>query len=285
MTLQLRLCQAMIETHPGDAARFLERVSPEDATAALEQLPPDNAARVLERMEISHAAACLECWPVEGLSRIVSVLPVDVLAGVAGRTATGIGQRLLAVAPPELAKAARGRALHPENSAGALMNPDVFALPHDINAGEARLQLRRHADHISYYVYVVDRERKLVGVINLRQLMQAAAKQPLTSLMRGRAVTLSVHAGRKAILKHPGWRALHSLPVVDGKGVLRGVLRYETLRRIEEQSGAARGTDPVVVGLALMELYWSTATGMVQGVAGLARSVAARRLKEVRDGT
>jgi magnesium transporter len=281
----MRLCRALIESHPGDAARLLEGLPATDAATVLEQLRPEEAARALRLMELSRAAACLEHWSDSELSRIVASLPGDFLAGVVGRAGAEIGQRLLAAAPPGVAELARRRVLHAEHSAGALMNRGVVALPHDISAGEARRRLRRDAGRISYYIYLVDREQRLLGVVTLRQLMQATAKQPVASLIGGRVASLSVHAGVKAILGHPGWRAFHALPVVDGKGILLGVLPYETLRGLEEQGGGAQGPGPLVVGLALMELYWTGATGMVQGIAEIARTVAARSIKEADDGS
>jgi magnesium transporter len=281
----LRLCRALIESHPGEAARILESLSAADAAGALEQLRPEEAARTLKLMERSRAAACLERWSASDLPRIVAALPAEVLAGVVGRADAGSGQRLLTLASPDVAESARRQVLHAEHSAGALMNPRVTALPQDINAGEARLGLRRQAERISYYVYVVDREQRLVGVVTLRQLMQAAAKQPLVSLLGGRVASLSAHAGVKAILDHPGWRAFHALPVVDGKGALLGVLTYETLRALEQQGGGSRGPSPLAVGFALMELYWSAATGMVEGIAGMARTVAEREVRGVDHGS
>ena len=285
MAVSLQLCRALIETHPEDAARLLERLSPQDVAATLEQLRPEEASRALECMELSHASACLGRWTDAELPRIVAALPVEMLAGVSGREGTGIGQRLLSLAPPDIAASARRLVLHTEHSAGAMMDPRVAALPHDINAGEARLRLRQQVDRISYYIYAVDRKQRLVGVVDLRQLMRAAARQPLASLMAGRVESLSVHAGLETILRHPGWRAFHALPVVDGKGVLRGVLRHATLRQLEDQGAADRGPGPFVVGLALMELCWSAATGMLQGIAGMARRATTNAMQEVRDGS
>ena len=98
--------------------------------------------------------------------------------------------------------------------------------------------------------------------------------------MRSSEASLSVHTGSRAIRSHPGWRRFHALPVVDGRGKLRGVLRYETLRQIEAQFAADRGPGSLAVALGLMEVYWTAALGAIQGAAGLARSLATGNLKE-----
>ena len=118
---------------------------------------------------------------------------------------------------------------HPEGTAGALMDPGVPALPGDISVIEARSLLKASSSRAMYYVYVVDRDNCLIGVLNLRQLMLTSSKQSLESLMRRPVSSLQSGADRTAILGHPGWRDLHALPVVDKGGRFLGVLRHETV--------------------------------------------------------
>ena len=82
------------------------------------------------------------------------------------------------------------------------MDPEVFALPDDIDAGEARRPLRRRGELLSHYVYIVDREGRLVGAVSLRQVLLAGAKQSLLSLSPGRVESLSIRSGTRSILEN-----------------------------------------------------------------------------------
>jgi magnesium transporter len=103
--------------------------------------------------------------------------------------------------------------------------------------------LRRSSQHALYYVYVVDREGRLIGVVNLRQLLLTSSKQSLQTLMRRPVYSLPPGADHAGIVAHPGWRELHALPVVDGSGRFLGVLRHETVRRLEEDRIADKPYD------------------------------------------
>ena len=148
------------------------------------------------------------------------------------------------------------------------MDARVLTLPDDITAGQALARLRRSSRHAHHYLYVVDREERLVGVLNLRELMVTPPRQSLAGLMSRQVAQLPASADRAAILAHPGWREVHALPVVDGAGRFLGVVRHETVRLLEQESVSPRGSRQVgTVGLALADLCW---VGMAKILVGLA---------------
>jgi len=161
---------------------------------------------------------------------------------------------------------------YPEGTAGALMDPRALALPQDIPVGEALARVRHAARDVLYYLYVVDRAQVLVGVLNLRELMLAPRKAEVASVMRPHVARLSARADRASILAHPGWREFHALPVVDDAGLFLGVIRYETVRRLEEDRGSAgQSANALTTVLTLGELCWR---GMSLVLADLASGVA-----------
>ncbi len=80
-----------------------------------------------------------------------------------------------------------------------------------------------------------------------------------------------------AVRTHPGWRSFHALPVTDEEGRLVGAIRYQTLRRLEQEIDAARGEQITTqtVG-ALGELFHLGVAGMIEGVASAAAPRGAR---------
>jgi magnesium transporter len=259
------------QEHPPDAALILERLSPDEAAAYFEQMPPRLAAAVLQKMVSSTAAECIARLSPQRFAQIVSVLPLDGTAALLRRLTPEQQEHLLKQAPPNIAPLLARLLGYPKNCAGALMDPLVLALPEDITVSEASARVRRAPRHALYYLYVIDRDQKLVGVLNLRELMLAAPRDSLAAVMHREVASLTALSDRVAITDHPFWRDVHALPVVDDHGVFLGVLRYETLRRIEDAtkspSPAAGALDAV---LTFGELCW---VGLARVLTDLTMSV------------
>ena len=147
------------------------------------------------------------------------------------------------------------------------MDPRALALPDDLAISEALKRVRRSPQNVLYYMYVVDRDQRLVGVLNLRELMLASPKTTLSSAMQPNVARLPALADLMAIVAHPGWRDFHALPVVDAGDTFIGVIRYETLRRLEDETGAPPYNQAVATVLSLGELCWIGFAGMLAGLA------------------
>jgi magnesium transporter len=249
-----RLALALLSAHPADAARLLEPLPADEVAAVLEEAEPRLAGAVLERMAAASAAECLTCLSPARAASQLAALRLDLAAALLRRLEPAARERVLAGAPDETADALRRLIAYPPDTAGALMDPRILVLPPDVAAGDALARLRRASRHLLDHLYVADREHALQGVVGLHELLRAPRRAPLATLMRPRVARLSAEADRTVIVAHPGWREFHALPVVDGAGRLVGVMRYETLRRLEEETaGSAPTQRALAAALALGE--------------------------------
>ncbi|MGE0679502.1 MAG: CBS domain-containing protein [Candidatus Binatia bacterium] len=283
METEQLFAQAFLAAHPEDAAPLLERLSSQEAAALLEDTPPQVAAALLRRMAPFSGAECLTNITPEPLGPILSALPLDVAAGLLRRLDRSVQERLLAQAAPEVAGPLHLLLQYPAGSAGALMDPRALALPEDITVSEASERIRQTPQHVLYYLYVVNREHGLVGVLNLRELMLASPTARLTEVMRGYVARISARADRTTIVAHSAWRDVHALPVVDDVGVFLGTLRYETLRHLENESTTNRQTqNAVATFLTVGELYLTGLSRMLAGLVSALTPPAARQKIERR---
>jgi len=222
-----------LEHHPDESARLLESLAPDSAAALLSLSAPGLAADVLRRVVPSFGVACLAQLPRERAPSVIEALPLAAAAGLLRRSDEQTRLTLLAdLTEPTRAALARLLA-YPEDSAGGRMDPRVFTLPEDILVAEAAVRLRAHPEYAMYYLYVVDREQRLTGVLNYRDLLLANDDATLKSVMRSQVVRLRATASGQALLAEPAWRVYLALPVVDEGGVLIGVVRFESLREVE----------------------------------------------------
>ena len=277
-----RLSEAYCTRHPGEAARLLERLSAEEATEALSALDAAAAAAVLGHCAPDSAVAILAALPVAHAGATTAQFDVAVAAQLLRLLAERTREAIIAAVPPQPAQALLRVLRFPEGTAGAMADPFVPAVPNDLSVGEALTHLRSIPRvRLHYYIYVIDRKQQLVGVLDLRDLLCAAPEEPVAMLMQTDVLRVSVWADRAAILAHPGWRQVHTLPVVATGDRYVGVLRHDTLRRLTAAS--ERGGDlggALALGLTLAEVYWAGMSRLFSSQGGAPGPTMDKRLSE-----
>jgi len=263
-----RLCQTFLEDHPYEAGLVLEKFAPARVAELFREVPESLAGGVLERMTSSSGAACLLEFPADHATKLIDTLSLDTAARLLRCLTTEERARLLAAVSEPRSMPLQRLLSYPLGSAGALMDPQVLALPEAFLVGEALERVERSPQHSLYYLYVVDADQKLAGVLNLRELMLAPRQERLAAVMRSPVAKLSAEATLPAVLLHPVWREFHALPVTDDGGIFLGAIRYKTLKRLEQESSRKQaGNDSMAAVLSLGELCWIGFGGMLAGLA------------------
>ena len=263
MTADEQLALAFIAAHPEDAARLLERADPADAAAILASVPAPVGAEVYRVLAPSPAAACAAALSDEAFAAIVEALPLDAAgAAVRGMEPSRRGD-VLARLGTERREQLSALLAYPENTAGAVADPLVLALPEDITVADAQRQLRGSRQHLFYYLYVVGRDRTLIGALAMPELMAARPTATLAAVIKRDLVRLDAHAELATVAVHPAWLDVDALPVVDSAGRLIGAIRHRTIRRMSRES--VRPVMATLVGLS--ELYWAGLSGILASFA------------------
>ncbi len=254
MQLEQELAERVLAAHPREAAQLAERLDVDAVAGLLGSAEAKAAAGMLAQMAPHAAGRALAGVPAERATAIVSELPVDLAALFLRAIPAETRAPLLGALGVRRARALEALLGFSEDTAGALMDPEVLALPEDLTAEEAIARVREAAHAARYNLYVVDREQHLVGVINLRELLLAPLKATIASFMTRQVRRLPANADRVAVVSHPAWREVHSLPVVDRNGVYLGAIRYRVFRQLEDAM-QQRSSDPSQTARALGDLF------------------------------
>ena len=265
------LSYAFLEAHPADAARVLERLAATEAGALLQSAPLRLAAPVLRHMLPLSGARCLESLDdndVAGLLR-----GAGPQASVALLRYLGAERRtkLLAQLPTALTLAYELLLGYPEDTVGAWMDPRTLALPSDMNVGESLERVRRADEALIAAPFVIDRNQRLLGYVELADLLRAGASATLARLVRPSPHRLPAQTLLNGLLEHPGWREASTLPVVERGDKLVGAFTHAALQRalaIEEQSVSV--PNPAIDTLAgIAGAYWFGVSALIEAVVGM----------------
>lgn len=278
MEIVSTLAEALVQAHPAEAAAVLEDLEPKASASLLAGAAPENVAGILEHISPFAASEIVMALGPDRAARPLRGLGADLAAALLRRIPSDRRESLLHALDDEVQRPIRLLLRYPDATAGSRMDPDVMALPQDLRCDTALSRLRRAPERVIYNLYVLDRGRLLVGVLNLRELLLARPDAPLNSVMNSDVQSLRADSDLHRILNHPGWREVHSLPVVDEAGRFLGALRYRSLRRIEEE---LRGLNSAAAGPATAEalgdLFWTGVAGLIEAVSGSSRESAGIR--------
>lgn len=257
-----------IEIYPADAARVLERADSGVVANTLSGLPAPAGAAVLQSMLPDAAAQTLAQLPAEAAAGLVSHLPVELAAPLLLRL--GKAERAaLTKALPGRASARLSMVLRfPPKSVGSLIDTDVVTVRPETSIGEAIELARRIPEALRQFLYVLDEDQRLAGVVDVRDCLLRDAARPMREIQRTGPIALRARSGLRQASLIEGWERLNVLPVTDRKGVFLGVVRRAALlRAIAEGGGPAPKDDLGELAFDLAELYWRTASFFLVGPA------------------
>ncbi|HID93251.1 MAG TPA: magnesium transporter, partial [bacterium (Candidatus Stahlbacteria)] len=137
-----------------------------------------------------------------------------------------------------------------ETSAGGIMGTDFIGLAEDLTAEEALKKVRGISldPNTPYYIYVVDKDQRLLGVLPFRRLVFAPPSEKLANIMNRDVISVNLRDDQEEVAKLVSKYDLLSVPVVDEERHLKGVItaddvmdiiRDEATEDIMRMSGAA----------------------------------------------
>lgn len=197
----------------------------------LSRLPPGLAADTLESLPAARQLQVFEELPEPQALRLLALLAPDVAADLVGRLATELARAYLNRLPRQAAERIIELLRYPEDSVGGIMTNDIVWAPAGLTAGQARDQLRdrlKEPDFV-YFVYVVDNpdDRRLLGVISLRDLLVAEDNLPLAEAMNPYVLTLGPLDNPRVAAYRLLEAQLAAMPVIGQHGRLLGTVTVD----------------------------------------------------------
>jgi magnesium transporter len=227
----LPLVQGFFERDIAGATNHLENMEENDAAASLRALPLPMAVSVVKRLQVQFAAALLKDADADYFIAIASSLDPQFFAMIFMHLPEDSRKRLTDNLPDSLKSQIREALTYPEDSIGRIMSTDFLSFNEDVLVGEAIEKIRFLAKtrFPASYVYVVNKEKVLVGVVNMRDLMLAPIDAPIETVVRKEVFALHSFMDREEAANEFSKRRYFAAPVVDSQNRILGIIKAEQL--------------------------------------------------------
>src|SRR5687768_1788412 len=225
------LLNLLQKQHPADLAQVFAELNEKDCHAVFNVLVERNgklAAEALSELGPEKGSVLLADRPADDIARLLQEIPSDDAAALIDYLPEDVSSVVLDLIRPKPGGGVSELLDYPEKTAGRLMNPNVFALPEDLTAGEAITAIQTARDvEMVFYLYVVDQRRHLVGVTSLRRLLLVAPSTPLKRIMTTELYSARVDTDQEEVARHVASYNLLAIPVVDPENKLVGVITVD----------------------------------------------------------
>lgn len=229
-------------THPSDMAEVLSALPRATALALLEKLDAETAAslfgyfseelqkELFHAMDVRRAAALLEHMPADERADFYVLLDAETQ------------QKLLSSLPANIREDLLRLASFPEESTGSVTTSEYLSVLPETRVCAALKTVRAAArdSETVYIVYVLDRERHLLGTVSLRELLLADDSASMESIMRRHPVFVRASWPRARSTEMIRRYDLLALPVMDDDNRMMGIITVDDAMDIEKEQDASQ---------------------------------------------
>ncbi len=209
---RLILTHILFENDIEKTAEVLAEIAPEDAAELIEKIPVDMAAEIFQQTPSDDAARILEIIPETSKNIILASMETKPTEEV---------MELLD---------------HEEETAGRIMSPNFYALNENTNVSDAITAMQLEGDvESAFYLYVVDDQTHLSGVVSLKQLLFSRPNTPLKKIMTQDVICVQTSADQEEVARIVADYNLVAIPVVDDQNKLVGVITVDDIIDVIDQ--------------------------------------------------
>lgn len=221
---------------PAEWADLVPQLDAEEVTVLLHWLPDSEIPELLEELSPTDAAAILRRLTRRDAAALLGEMDPDDAADVVERIPAGEVDEILVQMRPEEASEIRDLSVYPPDSAGGIMTPAYVAVNPTARASDAITAIRSLVETAETvdYVYVVDDERRLLGVLSLYRLILSPGTTRVANLMAPTTVRVRADADREVAARLLTDRNLLAIPVVDDDDHLLGIITQDDVADVLE---------------------------------------------------
>lgn len=227
----LPLREKLNEDNPADVAEFLEELVPDKQLFLFRLLSRDMAAEAFSHLDSDAQEHIVHFITDQEVRQIVDDMYLDDTVDFLEEAPAALVEKVLRNTDRETRALINRFLRYPENSAGSLMTVEFVHLYENMTAGKAMQIIRRIGldKETIYTCYVIDEQKRLVGVVPLRTLLLAEEDSKVSELMEEDVIFVTTQDDQEEAAALFRKYSFMSLPVVDGIQRLVGIITVDDI--------------------------------------------------------
>ena len=217
------------ESNESDVAECLDELSKEDLAIVFRLLKKDEAVDIFSYMSSDTQEKLIETLSDQEVATIVSKLYIDDAADLIDELPANLVSKVLQNASPTKRKAINEILKYPEDSAGSIMTVEYVDIKSGLTVKECFDRIRRIGlnKETVYTLYVVDADRRLIGVTTVKELLMRDYDTCINDFMEDNVITVTTNEDKEEVAKMFDKYDFLALPVVDNENRLVGIVTVD----------------------------------------------------------
>ncbi len=216
----------------GELAQQWLDLTDEERLASLRSLGREDADELFLRLSTFHQLELLlHMPPAERRTWLRLLAPDDAADLIQAAEGREPREQLLDLLDEAGRREVSALMAYKQDRAGGLMNPRFARVRPEMTADEAIAYLRLQASGVEtiYYVYVLDQEQRLLGVLSFRDLFNCPKEQPIQTIMRGGYLSVTDDTDQEAVAAMFADSNLLAIPVTGAEGRMKGIITVDDI--------------------------------------------------------
>ncbi len=225
------LKERLEDMHPVDLADILEELDPEQRVELFENLDTEQASDTLEEIEPNTQRDLIESLQIEKVAQLIDEMTTGQAADVLSVLSASEAEAILQLLNPENVRKIRAIMQRHEENILDFATQDYIAFSPDLTVDQVQEQYRYAAKgkDVVMYIYIVDQTGQLLGVLDIKELLQAEGSARLKEVMVDNVISLDHDSTLREAAELFRRYSLRALPITDADHKLVGVVTYRDI--------------------------------------------------------
>ena len=226
---KINLIKLTGKTHPADLAEVFRHFSHEEQIEIFSLMKEnEHTAEFLVELDDALVIELLDNESFDRIASIIEKAPTNDQSGILNVLEDEKAQSIIELLNAEEQEEIAEIMGYPDDSAGTLMNTDVFTLHENITAGQAIKTLQDQEDaEMVFYLYITDDDDRLVGVISLRALTTTPSSTKLKDIMIKNIHSIRPETDQEEVARIVAQYNFLAVPVLNSDSKLLGIVTVD----------------------------------------------------------
>lgn len=232
--------------HPASTAEFMIGLTPAEIWAILRNIDVIPRANIFSFFDEELQVQIIELAPREEIAEFIEYLPSDDRVDILDEVEPDILNQIMPLIPSEERKDIELLSKYPEDTCGAEMSSDFVRLKENMTVQQSLNEIsnQTHLLETIYYLYVLDINDHLVGLLSAKELLRYISKPNtvISTFMKKDLITVDAEASREEAVKLVAKYDFIAIPVVSKSGRMLGIITHDDILDtiVEEMSEDAQ---------------------------------------------